>query len=1111
MSVDLGGNIKFADDGPSVSAGSASTDGIVLTTDDTEAKGGSDANAYGATANDSGALVAALLSAASGTAAYGADGQGAAATIGSFALNVVTADSGLTSGGSIIYLYNVAGVVVGSTTAPGDVTDDASITDNGVFTIAVSGAGVVTLTQTGAIDHLPNADASSYDELIALSDGKVTLSATVTVTDGDLDTASTPVSVDLGGNIKFADDGPSAAFTTKTVTVIHDETAGIDAGSNDVASIPAALVTAIAALTNGPAGAALGQATSGSALVADSSASVFGADGAASSNSLVMSLTNSTGGAFTGQDSGLDVTGGYSIFLYTENGLIVGREGSNDTTANPTGAVAFIVSLGSDGKITLVEYKAIEHPTPGTSHDESVSLTDLIYATVVATDGDGDTSTVTSDTALTVTFKDDGPSAPTLSVTENGWVTHDESAGLQNATATPSPAGDANDKDVAGSTAITFNGSATTVAALFSALTGVGDDLDVPGTGPLGYAAGGAAIVSLSGGSFGADGQAASGATTYALKVTNATFSGVSTTEGTQIFLYDNGSGVIVGRVGTEAGGTDTANPTGTIAFAITIDPLTGFVYMVQYLSLNHPLGGATNPDDSVSLTNSALQVTVTYKDGDGDTATSTPVNIGSSISFEDDAPQFTIINDGLDAGTGVSISAPNPATNTTYFGQFADWQFGADGAQATPTLSGVTGNVTIASSTSSSVILDLKDADGNLVAKVTLNADGTDSIEVFHRDPATETIPLLTSAVTASGPGATKIINSGDLTVTVTADDGTSGTANDLVNPSTPGWAVDNNTIDRNESIKFSFNKAVDNFSFVANGFTGNPSNNQVGLKITVYYNADGTQSEVFYVNAISGASIQIDDLPGFGFGADDSITTIWAVDVKSNTDVVTGIDIQDSNDGFRLNDVSVTTTSTTPPADLDFNFTLNLTDQDGDTAAQSFSIHVDGDAAGGLVLEAIAGTSGADVLTGTSLADVIIGGAGDDIITGGLGNDTLTGGLGADTFKWLLNETGVDTITDFNQGGGGVYNPAEGDVLDLAALLVGETGTASNLTNFLNFSESSGDTIIKIDVDGGGSFGTPDQTIVLQGVDLVTGAVDQTAIIQTLLTGGNLVTDIV
>ena len=41
-------------------------------------------------------------------------------------------------------------------------------------------------------------------------------------------------------------------------------------------------------------------------------------------------------------------------------------------------------------------------------------------------------------------------------------------------------------------------------------------------------------------------------------------------------------------RMGIENGVTDTANPAGTIAFALAIDPATGEAYVAQYLSLLH-------------------------------------------------------------------------------------------------------------------------------------------------------------------------------------------------------------------------------------------------------------------------------------------------------------------------------------------------------------------------------------------------------------------------------------------------------------------------------------------------------------------------------------------
>ena len=75
---------------------------------------------------------------------------------------------------------------------------------------------------------------------------------------------------------------------------------------------------------------------------------------------------------------------------------------------------------------------------------------------VVATDTDGDTTTGT----VNINFLDDVPTAPTVTVSA-ATVGVDETPGVQTT-------GGAS--DVLGSTAITFNGAATTVAGLFSEL-----------------------------------------------------------------------------------------------------------------------------------------------------------------------------------------------------------------------------------------------------------------------------------------------------------------------------------------------------------------------------------------------------------------------------------------------------------------------------------------------------------------------------------------------------------------------------------------------------------------------------------------------------------------
>src|SRR6266481_3253566 len=147
-------------------------------------------------------------------------------------------------------------------------------------------------------------------------------------------------------------------------------------------------------------------------------------------------------------------------------------------------------------------------------------------------------------------------------------------------------------------------------------------------------------------------GFAASAAKTYALVVTNGTDSGVETTgltaaAGTEIFLYNGTgaeSGLILGRVGHENGAlADTADAAGKVAFALQIDPVTGQVYEVQYLSLSQDFANNTN-NDGVTLATDAVKVQLTITDGDGDQATSAAVSIGNLLQFNDDGPSTPVL-----------------------------------------------------------------------------------------------------------------------------------------------------------------------------------------------------------------------------------------------------------------------------------------------------------------------------------------------------------------------------------------------------------------------------------------------------------------------------------
>src|SRR5262249_8800347 len=135
-----------------------------------------------------------------------------------------------------------------------------------------------------------------------------------------------------------------------------------------------------------------------------------------------------------------------------------------------------------------------------------------------------------------------------------------------------------------------------------------------------------------------------------------------------------------------------------------------------------------------------------------------------------------------------------------------------------------------------------------------------------------------------------------------------------------------------------------------------------------------------------------------------------------------------------------------------------------------------------------------------------------------GGAGNDTLNGGNGADVFVWSLADRGtpgapaVDTIQSFDNA----TAASGGDVVDLRDLLQGEThgaGTVGNLQNYLHFETSGGNTTIQISSTGGfaGGYnaGAVDQTIVLQGVNLLASLTTDAQVIQDLLNRGKLVTD--
>ena len=131
-------------------------------------------------------------------------------------------------------------------------------------------------------------------------------------------------------------------------------------------------------------------------------------------------------------------------------------------------------------------------------------------------------------------------------------------------------------------------------------------------------------------------------------------------------------------------------------------------------------------------------------------------------------------------------------------------------------------------------------------------------------------------------------------------------------------------------------------------------------------------------------------------------------------------------------------------------------------------------------------------DTLNGGSGTDLLHGGAGNDTLNGNDGLDTLYGGDGLDTFMFDTNAfNNIDVIKDFDI--------AEDDALDIADILVGYNPLSDAITDFVTFTNNSGNSQMFVDRDGTGG------TYSSQQIALLYGVVDLDA--EDLLGNGNLI----
>jgi T1SS-143 domain-containing protein len=352
--VAVGDRIQFQDDGPV-----ANFSGTVIVTED-----GTTAGSF-------------LTQSATGTLSFDAGADGAKVTsiayrFGSTILEMSEGNSdpqsfpALTSGGQPVVV----------TTSTDGLTVTGTVTVDGVakpvFTLVVTNAqtGAYTFTQTAPIDHPDRNEAGQSDSLRMVFD--------FTVTDGDGDTSTNAVQVDI------RDDGPVANFSG-TVIVTED---GTTAGSF---------------LTQSATGTLSFDAGADGAKVT-SIAYRFG------STILEMSEGNSDPQSFPALTSG-----GQPVVVTTStDGLTVTGTVTVDGVAKPV--FTLVVTNAQTGAYTFTQTAPIDHPDRNEA-GQSDSLRMVFDFTV--TDGDGDTST----NAVQVDIRDDGPVANfsgTVIVTEDG-------------------------------------------------------------------------------------------------------------------------------------------------------------------------------------------------------------------------------------------------------------------------------------------------------------------------------------------------------------------------------------------------------------------------------------------------------------------------------------------------------------------------------------------------------------------------------------------------------------------------------------------------------------------------------------------------------------------
>ena len=240
------------------------------------------------------------------------------------------------------------------------------------------------------------------------------------------------------------------------------------------------------------------------------------------------------------------------------------------------GVDVLLVTLtdATSGNYSVTQLHAIDHPTLNGQSGDNTENNVIFTVNYRVTDGDGDTA----NGSIEVNVDDNSPQ-PNFVLQSGTLVVIDETAGPQNITATPLVPGDANDNDITGAFPVTVTnpGVPGTNSTLF-------------GAPQVAQSVGAVVAVTPN---YGADGP---GSVVYSIDVPGTSVaSGLTTTSGHPITLFEVNSTLIVGRYDVNNGSVGTNDPA---AFAIYIDPTTGQMSVIQYVAIKHDDRGDFDEDN---------------------------------------------------------------------------------------------------------------------------------------------------------------------------------------------------------------------------------------------------------------------------------------------------------------------------------------------------------------------------------------------------------------------------------------------------------------------------------------------------------------------------------